>query len=49
VRPVNAFRGFKPTPGQQPEIVAQLDAIAWAYPEAARAATPKGEASAPKR
>ncbi len=49
VRPVNAFRGFKPTPGQQPEVVVQLDAIAWAYPEAARAAAPRGEPTVPKR
>ncbi|HVE48756.1 MAG TPA: type II secretion system protein GspM [Casimicrobiaceae bacterium] len=36
VRPVNAFRGFKPAPGQEPELIVQLDAIAWAYPEAVR-------------
>ena len=34
VRPVNAFRGFKPPPGQEPELIVQLDAIAWAYAEA---------------
>jgi hypothetical protein len=34
VRPVNAFRGFKPPPGQEPELIVQLDAVAWAYPEA---------------
>jgi hypothetical protein len=39
VRPVNAFRGFKPPPGQDPELIVQLDAAAWAYPEPARAAT----------
>jgi hypothetical protein len=33
VRPVNAFRGFKPPPGQEPELIVQLDAVAWAYPE----------------
>jgi hypothetical protein len=38
VRPVNAFRGFKPAPGQEPEVIVQLDAVAWAYPEAPRAA-----------
>lgn len=38
VRPVNAFRGFKPAPGQEPELIVQLDAIAWAYPETPRAA-----------
>lgn len=40
VRPVNAFRGFKPPPGQEPELIVQLDAVAWAFPEAARAPTP---------
>jgi hypothetical protein len=34
VRPVNAFRGFKPPPGQEPELIVQLDAVAWAYAEA---------------
>lgn len=34
VRPVNAFRGFKPPPGQEPELIVQLDAVAWAYPDA---------------
>jgi hypothetical protein len=38
VRPVNAFRGFKPPPGQEPELIVQLEAVAWAYPEAPRAA-----------
>ena len=37
VRPVNAFRGFKPPPGQEPELIIQLEAAAWAFPEAARA------------
>ena len=42
VRPVNAFRGYKPPPGQEPELIVQLDAVAWAFPEAARpAAVPK--------
>jgi hypothetical protein len=45
VRPVNAFRGFKPAPGQDPELVVQLDAIAWAFPEPARAT---GAPAAPK-
>jgi len=43
VRPVNAFRGFKPAPGQEPEVIVQLEAFAWAYPETAR---PPAEASA---
>jgi hypothetical protein len=33
VRPLNAFRGFKPGPGQEPELNLQLDVSAWAYPE----------------
>lgn len=36
VRPVNAFRGFKPPPGQEPEVVVQLDVSAWAFPEPPR-------------
>jgi hypothetical protein len=46
VRPVNAFRGFKPAPGQDPELIVQLDAIAWAFPEAP--ARPAGAASPSK-
>jgi hypothetical protein len=41
VRPVNAFRGFKPPPGQEPELIVQLDAVAWAYPE------PRAEKASP--
>jgi hypothetical protein len=33
VRPLNAFRGFKPGPGQEPELNLQLDVSAFAYPE----------------
>ena len=33
VRPLNAFRGFKPAPGQEPEVSVQMDASAWAYPD----------------
>ena len=47
VRPVNAFRGFKPPPGQEPELIVQLDAVAWAYPEAARPQPPDAKAAAP--
>lgn len=36
VRPLNAFRGFKPAPGQEPENNVQLDVSALAYPEAPR-------------
>lgn len=39
-RPLNAFRGFKPAPGQEPELNVQLDVGAWAYPEPARAGAP---------
>ena len=41
VRPLNAFRGFKPAPGQEPELNVQLDVGAWAYAEPAKpGATP---------
>ena len=43
VRPLNAFRGFKPAPGQEPELNVQLDVGAWAYAEPA-----KPGATAPK-
>jgi general secretion pathway protein M len=33
VRPLNAFRGFKPAPGQEPELNIQLDVSGWSYPE----------------
>jgi general secretion pathway protein M len=36
LRPLNAFRGFKPPPGQEPELNVQLEASSFAYPEAAR-------------
>ena len=36
VRPLNAFRGFKPAPGQEPELNVQLDVGAWAYAEPTR-------------
>ena len=37
IRPLNAFRGFKPGPGQEPENNVQLDVSALAYPEGPRA------------
>jgi general secretion pathway protein M len=37
VRPLNAFRGFKPAPGQEPELNVQLDVGGWAYAEPAKA------------
>jgi general secretion pathway protein M len=33
VRPLNAFRGFRPAAGQEPELSVQMDVSAWAYPE----------------
>ena len=36
VRPLNAFRGFKPAPGQEPELNVQLDVGGWAYGEPAK-------------
>lgn len=33
LRPLNAFRGFRPAPGQEPEINVQLDVSAYAFPE----------------
>jgi len=33
LRPLNAFRGFKPAPGQEPEINVQLDVAGYAFVE----------------
>jgi general secretion pathway protein M len=38
IRPANAFRGFKPAPGQEPEANVQIEVAAWAFPETAAAA-----------
>jgi hypothetical protein len=38
VRPLNAFRGFRPGPGQEPELNVQMDVSAWAFPDLPRAA-----------
>jgi hypothetical protein len=46
IRPLNAFRGFKPAPGQEPELNVQMDVSAWAYPEPPKAA-PAGSANPP--
>ena len=36
LRPLNAFRGFKPGPGQEPEVNVQLDVAGHAFAEAAK-------------
>jgi len=36
LRPLNAFRGFKPNPGQEPEVNVQLDVAAFAFAEQER-------------
>jgi hypothetical protein len=36
VRPLNAFRGFKPAPGAEPEVSVLLDVSGFAYTEAER-------------
>jgi hypothetical protein len=36
LRPLNAFRGFKPGAGQEPEVNVQLDVAAFAYAEQER-------------
>jgi hypothetical protein len=41
LRPLNAFRGFRPAAGQEPEINVQLDVIGYAYPEPPKAVPPK--------
>lgn len=49
VRPTNAFRGFKPAAGQEPEVNVQFEVTAWAMPEApkpAPAAAPAGRPAA---
>jgi general secretion pathway protein M len=45
VRPLNAFRGFKPAPGQEPELNVHLDVGAWAYAEPAKPAPAAGKSS----
>jgi len=41
LRPLNAFRGFRPAAGQEPEINVQLDVIGYAYPEPPKSEPPK--------
>jgi hypothetical protein len=40
IRPLNAFRGFKPAAGQEPENNVQMDVSALAYPEPTKPAPP---------
>lgn len=49
VRPINAFRGFRPPPGQEPEVNVQLDVAAFAAAEAEKtpAASPRPQGAAP--
>jgi len=47
IRPTNAFRGFKPAIGQEPEVNVQLDVTAWAMPEAAKPASAAAPAARP--
>ncbi len=37
IRPLNAFRGFRPAPGQEPELNVQMDVSAWAFADVAKA------------
>ena len=46
IRPLNAFRGFKPGPGMEPEVNVQLDVSAFAYADTKPAAA--GAVAAPK-
>lgn len=45
IRPLNAFRGFKPAAGQEPENNVQLDVSALAYPEPVRPPPAAGTAA----
>jgi hypothetical protein len=47
VRPTNAFRGFKPAAGQEPEVNVQFEVTAWAMPEAPKPAPAAGPAGRP--
>jgi len=33
LRPLNAFRGFRPAPGQEPEVNVQLDVVGFDFTE----------------
>lgn len=47
IRPTNAFRGFKPAAGQEPEVNVQLDVAAWAMPETPKPAPAAAPAARP--
>jgi hypothetical protein len=36
LRPLNAFRGYKPLPGQEPEVNVQIDAAGYAFADPSR-------------
>lgn len=46
VRPTNAFRGFKPAAGQDPETNVQLEVVGWSMPEPPRPPAPPAAAPA---
>jgi general secretion pathway protein M len=46
IRPLNAFRGFKPGPGQEPELNVQLEVGGWTFPEPAKGASPTRKSAA---
>ena len=47
VRPLNAFRGFKPAAGAEPEVNVQLDVVGFAYAEPAKPAASAAAPAAP--
>ncbi len=49
VRPLNAFRGFKPAAGAEPEVNVQLDVVAFAYAEPAKPAPAPAPGAAPAK
>ncbi|MDQ6621758.1 MAG: type II secretion system protein GspM [Pseudomonadota bacterium] len=47
VRPINAFRGFRPPPGQEPEVNVQMDVAAYSVGEPERSTAAQGRGGAP--
>ena len=41
VRPLQAFRGFRPGAGQEPELNVQFDVVGWSLPDAAKKPEPE--------